>query len=97
MATIRASCDTCGDVEFPTSDVRVHAPEDGGAASLVQVPGPAIAAAAKSAGLEYLAIPVSHAGFSEEQVDAMAGANRVIPLNSSPPLRLNLLQQRLVI
>lgn len=31
MATIRASCDTCGDVEFPTSDVRVHAPEDGGA------------------------------------------------------------------
>lgn len=31
MATIRASCDTCGDVEFPTTDVRVHAPEDGGA------------------------------------------------------------------
>jgi hypothetical protein len=30
MATIRASCDTCGDVEFPTSEVRVHAPEDGG-------------------------------------------------------------------
>lgn len=31
MATIRASCDTCGDVEFPTSEVKVHAPEDGGA------------------------------------------------------------------
>jgi hypothetical protein len=31
MATIRASCDTCGDVEFPTTDVKVHAPEDGGA------------------------------------------------------------------
>lgn len=30
MATIRASCDSCGDVELPTSDVRVHAPEDGG-------------------------------------------------------------------
>ncbi|MBK5223830.1 MAG: hypothetical protein JJE52_13360 [Acidimicrobiia bacterium] len=30
MATIRASCDTCGDVEFPTSEVNVHAPEDGG-------------------------------------------------------------------
>lgn len=31
MATIRASCDTCGDVEFTTAQVRVHAPEDGGA------------------------------------------------------------------
>jgi uncharacterized protein (TIGR01244 family) len=39
-----------------------------------QTPGAAIEAAAKSAGLDYLAIPVSHAGFSEDQVDAMARA-----------------------
>jgi uncharacterized protein (TIGR01244 family) len=39
-----------------------------------QVPGAAIEAAAKAAGLDYLAIPVSPAGFSEEQVDAMASA-----------------------
>lgn len=31
MATIRANCDTCGDVEFMTTQVTVHAPEDGGA------------------------------------------------------------------
>lgn len=31
MATIRASCDTCGDVEFPPDKVKVHAPDDGGA------------------------------------------------------------------
>ena len=31
MATIRASCDTCGDMEFPPEKVKVHAPEDGGA------------------------------------------------------------------
>jgi hypothetical protein len=31
MATIRASCDSCGDVEFMTNQVKVHAPEDGGA------------------------------------------------------------------
>lgn len=31
MATIRASCDSCGDVEFTPSRVKVHAPEDGGA------------------------------------------------------------------
>jgi hypothetical protein len=31
MATIRASCDSCGDVEFTTARVKVHAPEDGGA------------------------------------------------------------------
>lgn len=30
MATIRASCDSCGDVEFTPSRVKVHAPEDGG-------------------------------------------------------------------
>jgi hypothetical protein len=30
MATIRASCDSCGDVEFTTAQVKVHAPEDGG-------------------------------------------------------------------
>lgn len=39
-----------------------------------QVPGEAIAAAAKAAGLDYVAIPVTHAGFSEPQVRAMAEA-----------------------
>ncbi len=39
-----------------------------------QVPGPAIEAAAREAGLGYLAIPVTHAGFSEEQVRAMGEA-----------------------
>ena len=39
-----------------------------------QVPGPDIAAAARAAGLEYRAIPVTHAGFSEDQVGAMAAA-----------------------
>ncbi|MFL0355371.1 TIGR01244 family sulfur transferase [Erythrobacter sp. GH1-10] len=35
---------------------------------------PEIEAAAKAAGIEFLAIPVSHAGFSMPQVDAMAQA-----------------------
>lgn len=39
-----------------------------------QVPGPEIAAAAAEAGIEYLAIPVTHAGFAEHQVSAMADA-----------------------
>lgn len=39
-----------------------------------QVPGAEIAAAAKAAGLDYIAIPVTHAGFSEPQVKAMADA-----------------------
>jgi uncharacterized protein (TIGR01244 family) len=39
-----------------------------------QVPGAAIEAAARAAGLEYLAIPVSPGGFTEDQVEAMAGA-----------------------
>ena len=39
-----------------------------------QVPGPEIAAAAEAAGLSYVAIPVTHAGFSETQVSAMAQA-----------------------
>ena len=39
-----------------------------------QVPGPQIEAAARAAGMDYRAIPVSHAGFSEDQVDAMATA-----------------------
>lgn len=39
-----------------------------------QTPGPDIEAAARSAGLEYIAIPVTHAGFSEPQVQAMAKA-----------------------
>ena len=39
-----------------------------------QQPGEAIEAAARSAGMAYVAIPVTHAGFSEEQVRAMAAA-----------------------
>ena len=39
-----------------------------------QVAGPEIEAAAREAGLGYLAIPITHAGFSEEQVEAMADA-----------------------
>jgi uncharacterized protein (TIGR01244 family) len=39
-----------------------------------QVPGPAIEAAAKAAGMAYVAIPVTHAGWSEGQVKAMAKA-----------------------
>jgi uncharacterized protein (TIGR01244 family) len=39
-----------------------------------QVPGGAIEAAARSAGLDYRSIPVTHAGFSEDQVRAMATA-----------------------
>ena len=39
-----------------------------------QVPGPQIAAAAEAAGLRYVTIPVTHAGFSEAQVSAMAQA-----------------------
>ncbi len=36
--------------------------------------GPAIEAAARAAGLDYVAIPVSHAGFSLPQVEAMGEA-----------------------
>ena len=39
-----------------------------------QVAGAEIEAAAKAAGLGYIAIPVTHAGFSEAQVSAMAAA-----------------------
>ncbi|MFM7027054.1 MAG: TIGR01244 family sulfur transferase [Chakrabartia sp.] len=39
-----------------------------------QVPGPEIEAAARAAGLEYVAIPITHSGFSEPQVAAMAAA-----------------------
>ena len=39
-----------------------------------QVPGPEIEAAARAAGLDYVAIPITHAGFSEPQVTAMAAA-----------------------
>lgn len=39
-----------------------------------QVPGPEIEAAAKAAGMAYVAIPVTHAGWSEGQVRAMATA-----------------------
>ncbi len=36
--------------------------------------GPEIEAAAHAAGLDYIAIPVGHGGFSQPQVDAMAAA-----------------------
>lgn len=39
-----------------------------------QTPGAEIEAAARAAGLDYLAIPVTHASFSEGQVKAMADA-----------------------
>ncbi|WP_395329925.1 TIGR01244 family sulfur transferase [Novosphingobium sp. BL-8H] len=39
-----------------------------------QIPGDAIEAAAREAGMDYVAIPVTHAGFSQAQVDAMAQA-----------------------
>ena len=39
-----------------------------------QVPGAEIEAAARAAGIDYVAIPVTHAGFSEPQVAAMAKA-----------------------
>jgi uncharacterized protein (TIGR01244 family) len=39
-----------------------------------QVSGPEIEAAARAAGIDYVAIPVTHAGFSENQVTAMAAA-----------------------
>ena len=39
-----------------------------------QTPGPDIEAAARAAGMDYLAIPVTHAGFAEWQVSAMAEA-----------------------
>ena len=37
-----------------------------------QTPGAVIEEAARAAGMDYLAIPVTHAGFSETQVSAMA-------------------------
>ncbi len=39
-----------------------------------QTPGAAIAAAAAAAGIAYVAIPVTHAGFSMPQVEAMEAA-----------------------
>jgi uncharacterized protein (TIGR01244 family) len=39
-----------------------------------QTPGAEIEAAARAAGMAYVAIPVTHAGFSEPQVKAMATA-----------------------
>ena len=39
-----------------------------------QVPGPEIEAAARELGLDYVAIPITHAGFSGPQVEAMAAA-----------------------
>lgn len=36
-----------------------------------QIPGEAIAAAARAVGIDYVAIPVTHAGFSHAQIDAL--------------------------
>jgi uncharacterized protein (TIGR01244 family) len=39
-----------------------------------QTPGAEIEAAARAAGIDYVAIPVTHSGFSQPQVDAMEQA-----------------------
>lgn len=39
-----------------------------------QVPGADIEAAARAEGLDYVAIPITHSGFSQPQVDAMVAA-----------------------
>ncbi len=39
-----------------------------------QTPGAEIEAAARAAGLDYVAIPITHSGFSQPQVTAMADA-----------------------
>lgn len=39
-----------------------------------QVPGAEIEAAARAAGIDYVAIPITHSGFSEAQVSAMLDA-----------------------
>jgi len=39
-----------------------------------QTPGAEIEAAARAAGLAYVAIPITHSGFSEAQVDALVDA-----------------------
>ena len=39
-----------------------------------QVPGSEIEAAAQAAGLDYVAIPITHSGFSQPQVEAMVAA-----------------------
>ncbi len=39
-----------------------------------QVPGGDIEAAARAAGLDYVAIPITHSGFSQPQVEAMVAA-----------------------
>ena len=44
-----------------------------------QTPGPEIEAAARAAGMGYVAIPVTHAGFSEAQVTALAKALEEAP------------------
>jgi len=41
-----------------------------------QPPGARIEAAARAAGLDYVAIPITHAGFDEEQVQSLVAAMR---------------------
>lgn len=44
-----------------------------------QTAGAEIEAAARAAGIDYVAIPVTHAGFSEAQVEAMSAALAAAP------------------
>jgi uncharacterized protein (TIGR01244 family) len=48
--------------------------------SFDQPPGSEIESACAAAGLDYLAIPIDHTGFSLEQVSAMADALRATPV-----------------
>ena len=58
-------------VELGVTLVINNRPED---ESDDQTPGAEIEAAARAAGMDYVAIPVTHSGFSEPQVQAMADA-----------------------
>ena len=60
-----------------------------------QTPGAAIEAAARAAGIAYVAIPVTHAGFSEAQVrgmvEALKDANGPVLASCRPATRSTLL------
>lgn len=66
--------DTAAVAEAAALGVRLiinNRPED---ESPDQTPGEEIAAAARAAGIDYVAIPVTHAGFSMPQIEAMTAA-----------------------
>jgi uncharacterized protein (TIGR01244 family) len=54
--------------------------------SVEQPPGAEIAAACAAAGLAYVAIPIDHTGFSQEQVTAMSDALATAKANGGPVL-----------